>query len=268
MTEYPNFNVVGEEWSLNPAIVANWQKGKITQGDHPSHLRSVMDFPLNNALIEALNTDEKTWNQGLTKVYQMLANDFQYAQPNDLMVFADNHDMSRFFSQVHEDFHKFRLGMAFLLTVRGIPQVYYGTEILMTNPKSDAHDEIRGEMPGGFGGTKNVFSGENLTERETEAKEFIQTILQWRKNTPAIHFGKTKHFAPENGVYVMFRYTDRQKVMVVLNKNDAPFGLDLTKFKEIIPSSFTAKDILQHKTITVEGTLQLSPNAPLILEIL
>lgn len=268
MSEYPNFNVVGEEWSLNPLIVADWQRGKQTANGYVSHLRSVMDFPLNGALVEALNTDESVWNQGFTKLYRMMANDFVYPNPNDLMIFGDNHDMSRFYTQLHEDYGKFQMGMAFLLTTRGIPQIFYGTEILMTNPKSDSHDEIRGEFPGGFGGDKNAFLQQNLTEQEQKAFTFTQTLLQWRKNAPAIYSGKLKHFAPENGVYVMFRYTDKQKVMLILNKNKTETTLDLAKFQEMIPASFSAKDILNKQTIQLEKKILLAPNSPLVLEIL
>lgn len=266
MTEYPNFNVVGEEWSYNPAIVANWQMGK--HNPNISHLKSVMDFPLNAALVEALNTDEKVWNEGFTKLYQALANDFQYPNPNNLMVFGDNHDMSRFYTQLKENYNNFQMGMAYLLTTRGIPQIFYGTEILMTNPKSDAHDEIRSEFPGGFGGDKNAFTGQNLSTKEKEAQQFLQNLLQWRKQTPLIHKGKLKHFAPENGIYVLFRYDEKQKIMLILNKNKTATKLDLAKFKEIIPSSFKAKDVIHNQQIEVKDSINLIPNEPLILEIL
>lgn len=266
--EYPNFNIVGEEWSLNPSIVSAWQKGKVNKNGYVSYLRTLMDFPVNAALIEALNTDEKVWNQGFTKLYQTVANDFVYANPNDLMIFPDNHDMSRFFTQLHEDYGKFKNGMAFLLTTRGIPQIYYGTEILMTNPKSDAHGEIRSDMPGGWiGDNKNVFTETNMTSAEMEAKNFVSTLLKWRKNTSAIHSGKLKHFAPENGFYVQFRYNDKQKIMVILNKNKEPKTLEMGKYKEILKAKFSAKDIISNQTFEVNGSLTIAPNNPLVLEI-
>ncbi len=266
--EYPNFNIVGEEWSLNPSIVSAWQKGKINKNGYVSYLRSLMDFPTNAALIEALNTDEKVWNQGLVRLYQAIANDFVYANPNDLVIFPDNHDMSRFFTQLHEDYNKFKNGMVFLLTTRGIPQIYYGTEILMTNPKSDEHGEIRSDMPGGWDGDKkNVFTNTNMSTAETNAKNFVSTLLKWRKNTPVIHSGKLKHFAPENGFYVQFRYNDKQKIMIILNKNNEAKTLDMSKFKEIIQPTFQAKDIINNQTIEVNNSLNIAPNSPMILEI-
>ncbi len=268
MQEYPELNIVGEEWSLNPSLIANWQKGNKNRNGYISNLPGLMDFPLNAALIKALNSDEKIWDQGWSLLYQILSNDYVYTQPSDLVIFPDNHDMSRFYTQLHEDYNKFKLGIAFLLTTRGIPQVYYGTEILMTNPKSSEHGEIRSDMPGGWtGDAKNVFNGKGLSKQETEAKQFITSILQWRKGATAVHTGKLKHFAPENGVYVQFRYDAQQKVLVILNKNRAPYTLELGKFKEIIPSSFTAKEIISGQTMQIKDRIVLDPEQPLILDI-
>ena len=267
-TEYPNLNVVGEEWSTNPSIVSAWQKGKTNKNGYVSNLKTLFDFPLNNALIEGLNEDDKIWEQGLSKLYQALSNDFVYANPNDLVIFPDNHDMSRFYTQLHEDYDKFKMGMAFLLTTRGIPQIYYGTEILMTNPKSEEHGEIRSDMPGGWiGDVKNIFTNTGLNSREKEAQEFITNLLQWRKNTPVIHTGKLKHFAPTDGIYVQFRYNEKQKVMVVLNKNKESKTLNLSKFQEILATNFTAKDVINNRSLEVKNTLNLEPNSVLILEI-
>jgi glycosidase len=268
MREHPDFNVVGEEWSLNPSLVANWQRGKVNQNGYQSNLKSLMDFPLNNALVEALNGDEKIWNRGWTLLYQTLANDFVYAHPDNLVIFPDNHDMSRFYTQLHADFNKFRLGLAFLLTTRGIPQIYYGTEILMSNPKSDAHGEIRGDMPGGWqGDTRDVFNEKGLATRETEAKQFLQNIARWRKGATAVHSGKLKQFAPENDVYVFFRYNEKQKVMVILNKNTSAYTLELGKFREILSPAFSARDIVSQKTLQVNHRIILEPGQPMILDI-
>ena len=215
-----------------------------------------------------LNGDDKIWEQGLSKIYQTLSNDFLYANPNDLVIFPDNHDMSRLYTQLHEDYDKFKMGMAFLLTTGGIPQIYYGTEILVTNPKSEEHGEIRSDMPGGWiGDVKNIFTNTGLNSKEKEAQEFITNLLQWRKSTPVIHTGKLKHFASTDGTYVQFRYDDKQKVMVVLNKNKEAKALDLSQFKEIIEPIFKAKDIINNKNLKVKNTLNLEPNSVLILEI-
>jgi neopullulanase len=267
-TEYPNLNVVGEEWSTNPSIVSAWQKGRVNKDGYVSNLKTLFDFPMNNALIEGLNGDDKMWEQGLSKLYQALANDFVYTNPNDLVIFPDNHDMSRFYTQLHENFNKFKMGMAFLLTTRGIPQIYYGTEILMTNPKSEEHGEIRSDMPGGWmGDTKNAFTNTGLNTKEKEAKAFVTNLLQWRKNMPVIHTGKLKHFAPTDGIYVQFRYNDRQKIMIILNKNKELKTLNLSKFKEILSPNFTAKDVINQKNVEVKNSLTIEGDSPLILEI-
>lgn len=267
-TEYPNLNVVGEEWSTNPSIVSAWQKGKVNKNGYVSNLKTLFDFPLNNALIEGLNGDDKIWEQGLSKIYQTLSNDFLYANPNDLVIFPDNHDMSRLYTQLHEDYDKFKMGMAFLLTTRGVPQIYYGTEILITNPKSEEHGEIRSDMPGGWtGDVKDVFKNTGLNSKEKEAKEFMTQLLQWRKSTPVIHTGKLKHFAPTDGIYVQFRYNEKQKVMVVLNKNKESKTLNLSKFQEILATNFTAKDVINNRSLEVKNTLNIEPNSVSILEI-
>ncbi|MEO6286310.1 MAG: glycoside hydrolase family 13 protein [Dyadobacter sp.] len=268
MDEYPDFNIVGEEWSLNPSLVANWQRGKVNQNGYRSNLKSLMDFPVGNSLVEALNGDEKIWNKGWTTLYQTLANDFVYAHPANLVVFADNHDMSRFYTQVHEDFNKFKLGLAFLMTTRGIPQIYYGTEILMSNPKSDAHGEIRGDMPGGWqGDSRDVFNDKGLSAQVTEAKKLVQNLAQWRKGAEVVHTGKLKQFAPENGVYVFFRYNENHKVMVILNKNTSAYTLELAKFREILSPDFSAKDIVSQKSIAVQDRIVLEPGQPMVLDI-
>ena len=167
MAEYPNFNIVGEEWSVNPAITAYWQAGSHRHNDYESALPSVMDFPLQSAVVEALTSDE-SWNSGFISVYETLATDFLYGDPNNLVVFPDNHDMSRIFTQVDHDVRKWNMAMTLFLTTRGIPQVFYGTEILMSNPDTDDHGIIRTDFPGGWAqdNQKNGFNDVGLSEDE------------------------------------------------------------------------------------------------------
>ncbi|MCB0855607.1 MAG: cyclomaltodextrinase N-terminal domain-containing protein, partial [Bacteroidetes bacterium] len=149
MEEYPRFNIVGEEWHLNPSIVAYWQKGKENSNGYTSCLPSLMDFPLQSGVVEGLNAKETSFS-GWVNTYDRLANDFIYADPSNMVTFPDNHDMQRFYSQVNEDYDLFKLGIAYFLTVRGIPQIYYGTEILMTS--SSDHGIVRSDFPGGWKG--------------------------------------------------------------------------------------------------------------------
>jgi len=269
LNEYPNLNMVGEEWSSNPIITSYWQKGKVNPNGFISNLPSLMDFPLQTVLAESLRENEKDWGKGLVKLYNVLSNDLVYADPNNLVIFGDNHDMSRFFTQVGNDIDLLKMGMSFILTTRGIPQIYYGTELLFSNPKSSEHGEIRADFYGGWNGDlKDAVSGKNLSPEEKNAQDFMRKLLNWRKSNVAIHEGKLLHFAPENGIYTYFRYTDKSKVMVVMNKNSKVSSLDLNRFVEILPKNAKVKDIMNDHSFSLGESLQISPKTALILEII
>jgi len=265
--EYPNFNVVGEEWSLNPAIVSFWQKGKVNANGYVSCLPSLMDFPIQHAIVRGL-TEEESWNKGLIKPYEMLANDFLYADPYNLVIFPDNHDMDRFYAQVGNDYDLYKLGLAYFLTMRGIPQIYYGTEILMANPGQGDHGLIRSDFPGGWKGDKvNAFTGKGLSAQQKEAKDYMKKLLQYRKSSSVIHSGKLTHFAPQDGMYVYFRHNDQGKVMVVLNKSENEQDLELDRFQEMLKGVGSGKDVLGNKTINLRDKLKVPARSPLILEL-
>jgi len=267
LNEYPYFNVVGEEWATQPAIVAHWQKDKENSTGHVSCLPSVMDFPLQSAFIQSLNENDegKMWRDA----YSMLALDFIYPNPDNLVVFPDNHDMSRFFTQVHENFDLFKLGIAYYATIRGIPQFYYGTEILMSNPGSGDHGLIRSDFPGGWEGDKvNAFTGDGLKVDSRVAQKYMKKILNWRKGSDVIHKGKLMHYNPKEGIYVYFRYTEEDKVMVILNKNKTSKGLDFSRFEEMIKSDDRGVDIISDRTINFSKALQLDPLSAMIIELI
>lgn len=262
MTEYPNFNVVGEEWNGNPAIVSYWQRGKQNPNGYTSELKSLMDFPVQENLVRALNNG--SWNP----VYEMLANDFLYPDPDNLVTFPDNHDMNRFYASVGEDFEKFKLGLAFVLTTRGIPQIYYGTEILMSNPRNGDHGIIRSDFPGGWAGdTVNAFTGKGLSEKQKQAKSYVQKILQWRKGAKALHHGKLLHYVPEQNTYVYFRYHEQEKVMVALNMGKEAAQLDLARFSEVLQTPASGKDVISGKVYNLSGTLSVPGMTPMIIEL-
>lgn len=268
LQEYPRFSMVGEEWSLNPALVAFWQKGKQNRNGYVSSMPSMFDFPLQNALVEALNEDDALYNRGLVKLYQTLSQDFLYANPMALVTFPDNHDMSRFYTQIHEQFDRWTMGMVHLLTTRGIPQLYYGTEVLMTNPKSDRHDDIRGEMPGGWPDhPTNAFTEKNLTPNQLAAKRLLQQLLQWRKNTPAVQTGRLKHFAARDGLYVYFRYTASQLVMVAMNKNNTATPLDVGRYAELLNGHSSTCNILTNETQSLTQPLAVPAMSAVIWEV-
>jgi glycosidase len=265
MREYPNFNIVGEQWTLNPAYIAPWQRS--ASGPEGSCLPSLFDFPLQRALVDAL-VEEESWWGGWFKLYEALAQDFQYEDPASLVTFPDNHDMDRFYRQIGEDLNLYKLGMAYLATVRGIPQIYYGTELLFVNSEKDDHGTIRIDFPGGWAGdTINGFTREGLSTDQLDAQAFTRTLLQWRKTASAVHQGKLEHYGPVDGVYVYFRYDQDQRVMVILNKNTGPHSLDMTRFAESMGNSKSGTDVLSGVEYNLNRPLELPPRAPLILEL-
>ena len=268
MTEYPNFGIVGEEWSLNPALVAYWQKDKVNHDGYISCLPSVMDFPIQDAIIKGL-TESEDWNSGLIKPYEMLATDFLYADPDKLVIFPDNHDMDRLFTQVKGDFDLFKMAMVYFATMRGIPQFYYGTEILMdSNTEPGDHGIIRSDFPGGWPqDAVNAFTGEGLSARQKNALSFTKKLLNWRKTQAAIHHGKLIQFAPEKGIYAYVRMYGGEKVLVIFNKNAEETPLSLTKFAEVLQGDTEARDVLNAKTVLLSEDLILAPKSALILEI-
>jgi len=266
MDQYPNFNIVGEEWSLNPVVVSFWQRGKVNSNGYVSSLPSVMDFPIQDTFNRSLVAPEN-WNSGWINVYEMLGNDHLYPDPSNLVIFPDNHDMDRFFTQINYDFDLFKMGMVYFSTLRGIPQFYYGTEILMKNEK-EGHGQIRSDFPGGWKGDMiNGFTGKGLTTQEQEAKALTTKLLNWRKEKAVIHTGKLMQFAPEDGVYSFFRYNEKETVMIIFNKNDKETAVSLDKYNEIIGDKRNAFDVLNDRRFSLESTLRIPPKTALILEI-
>lgn len=267
MEEYPNFNVVGEEWHEDPAIVSYWQRGKHNANGYVSYLPTLMDFPIQAAMSKALKEPEG-WFDGWHRLYETLAQDFLYPDPYVLVTFPDNHDMSRIFTQLNEDFDLYKMAIAFVLTTRGTPQIYYGTEILMKNPGTGDHGIIRSDFPGGWDGDLvNGFTGEGLTNQQKEAQAFVANLLHWRKNATAVHFGKLVHFQPRDGVYVYFRFDEKQKVMVVMNKNTADSELALDRFAEVLATPASAKDVITGKAFQLDESISVPARGVLVLEV-
>jgi|TARA_B110000261_G_C13097117_1_gene362488 glycosidase len=267
MQEYPYFNICGEEWSLNPAVLAYWQQGKDNPDGYTSCLPGLLDFPLQNALVKALTEEEKS-DAGMINLYDMLSNDFLYVDPFKHVIFPDNHDMSRIYSQLGEDYNLYKLAMVYFTTIRGTPQFYYGTEVLMSNMGDNSHGNIRSDFPGGWQGDKiNGFSGKGLTGKQLEAQTFIKKLLNWRKNSKVIHQGKLMHFVPIDGVYVYFRYDENKKVMIVLNNSKEKKGLDLKPFAEMLNGSISGLDVITGKKVFLQALLEIDSKQPMIIEL-
>jgi glycosidase len=266
MNEYPNFYLVGEEWSYNPLLVGYWQKGAKNKDGYESNLKSTMDFPMQKNIIDGIN-EEESWDTGLVKIYEGLANDFHYASPKDIMVFLDNHDKSRLFTEVNEDFTKAKMALSYMLMLPRIPQIYYGTEILMNDTANPGdHGLIRTDFPGGFKDDSiNAFTGEGLSENQKGMQSFTSKLLNYRKTSAAIHDGKTIHFSPENGVYFLFRITDNETLVHIINKNESPVAIDLKRFLEVGLKGKTVINVITKNKFTWQDELILSEKGSVIL---
>ena len=267
LLEYPKLNIVGEEWSPNPLIVSYWQRGKQQQDGYISHTPSMLDFPLYDSLLKALN-DNESWNGGWVGLYEMLSNDHVYANPFNLVTFEGNHDTARIFSLLHEDVDLYRMAISYLLTMRGIPQLFYGTEIALTSPAERNDGKVRADFPGGWpGDTINAFTGTGLNATQRSAQQLVKTLLTWRKTASAIHSGKLMHFAPDNGTYTYFRYNKQQTVMVVMNKKQQPVTLDLARFSEVLPQGKAATEVITGQRIKLDKQLTVPARGTLVLDI-
>ena len=270
MNEYPNFRMVGEEWSYNPLITSYWQRGKKNHDGYAGCLTTIMDFSLQSALIQDLTEPQTAdLNKGFTRLYEALANDFVYPSPNDMLVMGDNHDMDRLFMQLNQDIELTKMALAYLLTIRGIPQIFYGTEILMDNTGHHKVDGlIRSDFPGGWKDDKiNAFTGDGLTADQLSIQSYLKKLLNWRKNNPVIATGKTLHFAPFNSVYVYFRFNNEKTIMVVMNKNDKDIPIDTKRFTEILTSKKTAENVLTGEVVSIQSSFSVKGKTTTVFEI-
>ena len=268
--EYPNFNIVGEVWMQNQAQMAYWQKdSKIAAiQNYNSYLPSVMDFTLLGALGSVFNEDDGSWDKGLVKIYDNFSNDFLYPNINNLLIFAENHDTQRVNHVYNNDIRKYKMAMTILATVRGIPQLYYGSEIGMSGNKDKGDADIRQDFPGGWeGDANNAFTKEGRTEMQNEYFDFTSKLFNWRKTQSAVHFGKMTHYIPENNVYVYFRYNTTDNVMVLINNSNETKAINTTRFAENIGNHKTGNDVITEQNIDVTKEITLEPKSVLILEL-
>jgi len=267
--EYPYFNIVGEVWMHDQAQMAYWQKdSRIGAIDnYNSYLPSVMDFTLHDALGSVFNEDQATWDKGIVKVYENFTNDFLYPYINNILVFAENHDTQRFNHLYGNDVHKYKMAMTLIGTIRGIPQLYYGSEIGMAGNKDKGDGDIRRDFPGGWAGdAQNAFTRAGRTAEQNDYFDFTSRLFNWRKTASVIHHGKTRHFLPENNVYVYFRYDDSHLVMVILNNNPERQTIKTARFREIL-SDMKGRDVLTDKTVDLSSEISIDGKTPMVIEI-
>ena len=267
MQEYPKLNLVGEEWSKLPPVVARWQRGKDNPDGYRAFTPSMMDFPLAESMRTAL-ADRKGGNV-FHDVYETLSLDYLYPEPGNLVLFEANHDVSRIWSVVGEDFDRYRMMMVFLMTMPRIPQLYTGDEILMTSATGERDDaSYRRDFPGGWAGDRvDAFTGRGLGARQRAAQELVRKLATWRKGQPVIHHGKLMHFGPRDNTYVYFRYDGNRKVLVALNNNPQEMVLDTARFREMLAGVTGGVDVLTGRRFDLARELRLPAGASVILEL-
>ena len=280
--EYPGFNIVGEEWTLEKSIIGLWQisgerkngqsQGLLQKRDR-SNVPSLMDFPLQDAIIKAMSPKDKNWDHRLSHIYSNLASDYLYPDPDNMVIFLDNHDMSRCFYQLKHDFEYWKMAHAFLLTTRGIPQVYYGTEILMsdsTNPGD--HGTLRADFIGGWETDKlNAFEGK-ITGKRKEAQEYLKNLLNWRKNCKPIHEGKLRHFPPtsQDELYVICRFIEDRLVLLIMNNDEDKKSVKPADYiNQIKPSknNHLGFDVIGKNEININEIIQIPSKSFLLMDL-
>tara|TARA_B100000029_G_scaffold376498_1_gene371076 strand:+ start:433 stop:2280 length:1848 start_codon:yes stop_codon:yes gene_type:complete len=264
-TEYPAFSFVGEEWSTDPVMVAYWQRGSMRYDDYRSFIPNMMDFPLQQALVDALLAEE-SWNSGVVNIYSILAGDYLYGDPYDLVVFAGNHDIKRIYSQLDNDISLLKMAMGFILTTRGIPQIYYGTEIAMQSSRD--HGDIRSDFPGGWEGDKaNGFESKRLKKSQLDVQDYFKKLLKWRKKSLAVAKGRLVHYKPRDGMYTYFREFNDQLVMVVVNNNRKLKDLDLKRFSDVFDGKKKAIGVFNRKQYYLDKKITVPAKTTFILDV-
>lgn len=260
--EYPNFNMVGETWISSTAKVSYWQKDALNADGYNSELKTIMDFPLRDAICAAFN-ENVGWDTGLQRLYDVLADDYQYANTDNLLVFAENHDCGRFLHTMRGDVRKQKMATAFLAAVRGIPQLYIGSEVLMDGDGGQ-HSEIRKDFPGGWtGDTQNFFTAR--PEREDDMYQYTARLFKFRKTSQAIQHGTLLHYLPQNNLYILFRQTEKENVMLILNATDEVRTLDANHYSQGLRGATSGRDIISSQDVKVENLLVPAMSAMLIM---
>ena len=274
--EYPNFNTVGETWVTEPAYTAAWQKdfvsspklGEAGRGLNigNTYLKTVMDFSFFDKLNQAKNEETDGWWNGFNRLYNSFVYDYLYPNPSSVMAFLENHDTDRFLGN-GKDTLALKQGLALLLTVNRIPQLYYGSEVLMNGTKEITDGNVRKDFPGGFpGDTHNCFTKEGRSKAEQAMFSWLSRLLHWRQGNDVIIKGKQIQFTPFNGIYVIARQYKGKTALTVLNGTSKPATFDVSRYAEVIGKTAKAKDILTNRYFDLSKNQELKPRQSLILE--
>ena len=265
-TEYPNFNTVGETWVENPAYTAAWQKGN-KMGLPESYLKTVMDFSFYEKMDSARHEETDAWWRGYNRVYNSLCLDYLYPNPDRVMAFIENHDTDRYLHN-GQDTQSLKQALALLLTIKRIPQLYYGTEVLMNGTKEVTDGNVRKDFPGGFpGDAQNAFSAEGRTPAQNDMFNWLSALLHWRQGNDVIIKGKMTQFIPKDGIYVIARTHKGRHAMTIINGTDQPREMNLERYREVIGGATVARDVPTGQTVSLtEGVLTLPERGTLVLE--
>lgn len=263
--EYPNFNTVGETWVTEPAYTAAWQKdSKLSKTN--SNLKTVMDFAFFDRLSMAKHEETDDWWKGLNRIYNVLCYDYLYTNPSSVMAFIENHDTDRFLGN-GKDSTALKQAYALLLTMNRIPQLYYGTEVLMNGTKEVTDGNVRKDFPGGFpGDTHNCFTREGRTRAENAMFDWTSRLLHWRQGNEAISKGKQTQFIPWHGVYVLARQYKGKNVMTILNGKKQTAKMEVGRYAEIIGTHTTARNVITGQAVDLSKDIELTPRETLIIE--
>jgi glycosidase len=265
--EYPKLSIFGETWVHGVINQAYFCENNL-QIPYKSNLQATTDFQTLFYGIQPACNEKFGWTEGVNKLYTTLAQDVIYKDPTRQVIFLDNHDIARFYSVVGEDTSKYKMAFAWLLTSRGIPQMYYGSEILMTGFTSPNDGYVRWGFPGGWDGdAANKFTMEGRSKKENKIFNYIRTLANYRKNSPALTKGKFVQYLPVDGVYVYFRYTEQQKVMCIMNTNAESAKLNLSRFQDHIGKSSIGKNVVSGQSINISGSIELQPYTNLVIEL-
>ncbi len=269
LDEYPDMNIVGEVWTASIPQLAYWQGGNANKDGFDSHLPSIMDFPLRDAICAALQEggDNPEWGKGMTRVYDILSHDFVYHDLSRMMIMAANHDTDRIADVVRGDVGRMKISMALLATLRGMPQIFSGDEMMFrSHDMSKGHIALRVDFPGGWqGDATDLFDPAQRTGAAKEIFDYTRRLFNWRKTKDVIHNGRTLHFVDRNNTYAYFRYDDTEAVFVFVNNTDRPVTVPWSRYSEISSTLRDGRDVITGRSVD-PASLQVAAGDVLVVE--
>lgn len=268
MTEYPNFNIVGEVWTSSIPQLAYWQGGNYNKDSFNSNLKSIMDFPLHDAIRAAMTESGNAgWGQGMTRIYDVVSHDFVYHDLSNMMIMAANHDTDRIGDVCEGDARKMKIVATLLCTMRGMPQILYGDELMFrSTDRSKGHPTLRVDFPGGWeGDAVNLFNRKEHSGAEKEVFDHTRTLMNWRKSKEVIHTGKTLHFIDRDNTYAFFRYNDTEVVFVYVNNSNEERTVPWTRYAEISEGLTKGRDVITGEKVKMDD-LKVAPMTSIVVE--